>query len=80
VTDRIEWVTIADPATAAAALQNGEVDWLESPLPDLIPVLRKNRNVSVGIQDPIGNLAVLIMNHLYPPFNEVRARRAILMG
>jgi peptide/nickel transport system substrate-binding protein len=78
--DRIEWVTIADPATAAAALQNGEVDWLETPLPDLIPVLRKNRNVSVGIMNPLGVLAVLIMNHLYPPFNEVRARRAILMA
>jgi peptide/nickel transport system substrate-binding protein len=80
VTDRIEWVTIADSATAAAALQNGEVDWLELPLPDLVPVLRKSRNVSVGIQDPLGNLAVLIMNHLYPPFNDVRARRAILMA
>src|SRR6266853_870465 len=26
--DRVEWVVIPDPATAAAALQNGEVDWL----------------------------------------------------
>jgi peptide/nickel transport system substrate-binding protein len=25
--DRIEWVVIADPATASAALQNDEVDW-----------------------------------------------------
>jgi len=33
VSDRIEWVTIADQATAAAALQNGEVDWLQWPLP-----------------------------------------------
>jgi peptide/nickel transport system substrate-binding protein len=48
VTDRIEWVVIADPATAAATLQNGEVDWLELPLPDLAPVLRKNRNITVG--------------------------------
>src|SRR2546427_5037651 len=31
VSDRIEWVTIADQATAAAALQNGEVDWLQWP-------------------------------------------------
>src|SRR6267143_1220974 len=31
--DRIEWVVIPDPATAAAALQNGEVDWWESPIP-----------------------------------------------
>jgi hypothetical protein len=43
VSDRVEWITIADPATAAAALQNDEVDWLELPLPDLVPTLRQNR-------------------------------------
>jgi peptide/nickel transport system substrate-binding protein len=64
---RIEWVTIADSATAAAALQNGEVDWLELPLPDLVPVLRRNRNITIGIADPLGYLGVLAMNHLYPP-------------
>jgi peptide/nickel transport system substrate-binding protein len=76
--DRIEWVIIPDPATAGAALQNGEVDWLELPLPDLVPVLRRNRNLTVDIQDPLGNVGCLIMNHLFPPFNDVRARRAIL--
>jgi peptide/nickel transport system substrate-binding protein len=75
---RIEWATIPDPGTAAAALQNGEVDWLEAPLPDLLPVLRKNRNVVVDITDPLGLTGVLLMNHLFPPFNDVRARRAIL--
>jgi peptide/nickel transport system substrate-binding protein len=29
VTDRIEWIVMPDPATAAAALQTGEVDWWE---------------------------------------------------
>jgi peptide/nickel transport system substrate-binding protein len=76
--DRVEWVVIPDPATAAAALQNGEVDWWENPIPDLVPVLRKNRNVSVDIADPLGNIGVFRMNHLYPPFNDVRARRAVL--
>src|SRR6266699_651416 len=54
--DRIEWVVIPDPATAAAALQNGEVDWWESPIPDLVPVLKKNRNISVDIAYPLGNI------------------------
>jgi peptide/nickel transport system substrate-binding protein len=53
--DRVEWVVIPDPATAAAALQNGEVDWWENPIPDLVPVLKKNRNISVDIADPLGN-------------------------
>jgi peptide/nickel transport system substrate-binding protein len=73
-------IIIPDPATGAAALQNGEVDWLELVLPDLLPVLRKNRNLVTEINDPVGNVGYLVMNHLYPPFNDVQARRAILMA
>lgn len=78
--DRIEWVVIPDPATAAAALQNGEVDWWEAPIPDLVPLLKKNRNISVDIGDALGNVGSFRMNHLYPPFNNVKARRAVLMA
>jgi peptide/nickel transport system substrate-binding protein len=78
--DRIEWIVIADPATAATALQTGEVDWLQETVTDLVPVLRKNRNVVVDIADPLGILGALRMNHLIPPFNDVRARRAVLMA
>jgi peptide/nickel transport system substrate-binding protein len=78
--DRIEWLVMPDPATASAALQNGEVDWWENPISDLVPVLRKNGNVLVDIADPLGNIGSFRMNHLYPPFNDVRARRAILMA
>jgi peptide/nickel transport system substrate-binding protein len=80
VVDRIEWIVIPDPATASAALQNGEVDWLEVVLPDLLPILRKNRNLVTAINDPVGLVGQLVMNHLFPPFNDVRARRAILMA
>ncbi len=78
--DRIEWKILPDAATATAALQNGEVDWWETPLPDVIPLLKRNRNIEVDISDPLGNIGTLRMNHLHPPFNDVRARRAILMG
>src|SRR5438552_15081940 len=78
--DRVEWVVIPDPATAAAALQNGEVDWWESPIPDLVPSLKKNRNIGVDIADPLGNIGAFRMNHLHPPFNDVKARRAVLMA
>jgi peptide/nickel transport system substrate-binding protein len=76
--DRIEWFTMPDPATASAALQSGEVDWWEEPLADMAPLLRRNRHVVVDIADPLGNIGTFRMNHLYPPFNDVRARRAIL--
>src|SRR5258708_4932320 len=78
--ERVEWVVMPDPGTASAALQNGEVDWWENPISDLVPILRKNRNVLVDIADPLGNIGSFRMNHLYPPFNDVRARRAILMA
>jgi peptide/nickel transport system substrate-binding protein len=78
--DRIEWIVVPDPATAAAALQSGEVDWWENPITDLVPLLQKNRNITVDIADRLGNIGVFRMNHLYPPFNDVRARRAILMA
>jgi peptide/nickel transport system substrate-binding protein len=76
--DRIEWIVMPDPATASAALQNGEVDWWEYPIADLVPLLRKNRNLMVDIADPLGNVAALRINHLHPPFNDVHARRALL--
>ena len=45
--DRVEWHVQPDPATKAAALQAGEMDWWENPTADLLPLLRKN-----GIVDP----------------------------
>jgi peptide/nickel transport system substrate-binding protein len=78
--DRIEWVVMPDPATAAASLQSGEIDWWENPIVDLLPVLRRSRDISVGIADPLGNIGTLRMNHLQKPFNDPRARRAVLMG
>jgi peptide/nickel transport system substrate-binding protein len=75
--DRIEWKILPEAATAAAALQNNEVDWVETPGPDLLPLLRKSAGVAVDIADPLGNIGVFRMNHLWPPFNDVRARRAV---
>ena len=46
--ERVEWIVQPDPATASAALQTGEVDWLEFPLLDLLPMLRKSRRVRCG--------------------------------
>ena len=75
--DRIEWKILPDAATASGALQNGEVDWWETPIPDLVPLLKKTPGVMVDIADPLGNIGSFRINHLYPPFNDVRARRAV---
>src|SRR4051812_4903416 len=71
--DRIEWIVMPDPGTASAALQNGEIDWWENPISDLVPVLRKHRNVMADIADPLGNIGTFRMNHLHPPFSDGRA-------
>ncbi|HTZ36478.1 MAG TPA: ABC transporter substrate-binding protein, partial [Stellaceae bacterium] len=38
--DRVEWLYIPDPATAANALAAGEVDWWQQLPPDLVPQLQ----------------------------------------
>jgi peptide/nickel transport system substrate-binding protein len=78
--DRIEWIVMPDQATSSAALQNGEIDWWEDPITDLVPLLRKHPNIRVDIKDPLGDIGTFRMNWLHPPFNDVRARRAILMA
>ena len=76
--DRVEWRIVPDQATAAAALQSGEVDWVEQPLFDLLPTLRKARGVKVLTNDKVGAIAMVAMNHLHPPFDNPKLRRAIL--
>ncbi|WP_018259903.1 ABC transporter substrate-binding protein [Methylobacterium sp. WSM2598] len=78
--DRVEWIIMPDPASASAALQNGEVDWWENPIADLVPLLKKNRNIQVDIADPLGNVGSFRMNTLHPPFNNQLVRRAVLMA
>jgi peptide/nickel transport system substrate-binding protein len=75
--DRLELIWIPDGGTAAAALRTGEIDWIEYPLPDLVPVLERDRNTRTQIYDPNGFLGFLRFNHLHPPFSDVRVRRAI---
>jgi peptide/nickel transport system substrate-binding protein len=76
--ERVEWHTIPDPATAAAALQAGEIDWWEQPTGDLLPTLRRRQGVTVDIIDTLGYHAVMRFNHLHAPFNNPAVRRALL--
>jgi peptide/nickel transport system substrate-binding protein len=76
--DRVEWRTIPDPATAAAAIQAGEVDVWEYPPTDLVPLLRRSRDIAVVNPDPFGFMAVMRFNHLNPPFSDPAVRRMVL--
>ncbi len=76
--DRIEWITIPDAATALGALQSGEADWWEQASFDLLPVLQGDGKLKVEVIDPSGNMSMLRMNQLYPPFDKPEIRRALL--
>jgi peptide/nickel transport system substrate-binding protein len=77
---RIEWHILPDPATAAAALQAGEVDWLDQPLPDLIPTLARNRAIQVDVLNPYGIMSIMRLNHLQAPFNDRATRQAVALA
>jgi peptide/nickel transport system substrate-binding protein len=76
--DRVEWIYIPDSATAAAALNAGEVDWWEQAPSDLVPVLQTNRDVRVETRDPLGSIGIMRFNFLQPPFNNQKMREALL--
>jgi peptide/nickel transport system substrate-binding protein len=76
--DRVEWIVMPDAATAVGALQTGEVDWLQRPDFDLLGMLRGMRNVKVAVNDKVGVLAMLAVNHLHPPFDNPQLLRAVL--
>ncbi len=76
--DRLEWQVMPDPATAAAAIQAGEVDWLGTVLPELAPVIERHRQVDLFRADPFGLVSVLRFNHLTPPFDNVAIRQVVL--
>jgi peptide/nickel transport system substrate-binding protein len=74
--DRVEWLYLPDSNSATAALKNGEVDVIEQVPPDYINPLRADPNIKIG-----GGGAwqgFIVMNQLHPPFNNEKARQAVL--
>ena len=76
--DRVEWRFIPDPATASNALINGEVDWIDQPLPDLLPLLRRSRGVNVEVLDPYGTFGAMRPNSMHGPTANPAIRRVMM--
>ena len=76
--DRVEWISIPDPLTAVNALIAGEIDMIEQPPPDLFPVLQGDKNIQLYGWNALGSQIIGRMNHLHPPFNNAKARLAVL--
>src|SRR5450631_196882 len=78
--DRVEWITMADAQTAVNALQSGDIDFMENPSFDILPVLAANKDIKVQSLDKLGFQTVGRMNFLLPPFDNVKVRRAAFMA
>jgi peptide/nickel transport system substrate-binding protein len=75
--DRVEWVWIADPQTQVNALLNGEIDFIEAPPHDLIPLLVKDANIKTLVVAPMGRQYAFRFNVLHKPFDNAKARQAV---
>src|SRR5215470_5033450 len=75
--DRVEWRAIPDHQTAVNALLAGEVDMIESPPHDLLPVLKADANVKLVNLNPLGNQYVFRFNTLARPFDNPKVRQAV---
>ena len=77
--DRIEWISIPEPSTAAAALVAGEVDMIEAINNDQKVLLTKSKDVKVEALSKLGWFGMMRPNHLHPPFDNPKARQALAL-
>src|ERR1700676_5543500 len=78
--DRVEWITMADAQTAANALQSGDIDLLENPSFDILPVLAANKELKVETLNKLGFQTLGRKNFTHPPFDNVKVRRAAFIA
>lgn len=73
--DRVEWLYLPDANSSVAALKRGEVDLIEQLPPDYIAPLRTDTGIKIGSGGAYQGF--LVMNHLFPPFDNPKARQAL---
>ena len=79
--DRVTWRVIPDAATAANALTTGEIDFIEMPAFDLLPLLRRNRGVRVvPLAGPSMWQGFVRVNSAAGPFADPAVRRVLMMA
>lgn len=75
--DRVEWIAMSDMQTAMNALQAGEIDMIETPKHDLLPIMAKDRNIKLYNSNPLGNQYTFRFNTLQKPFDDPKVRQAV---
>jgi peptide/nickel transport system substrate-binding protein len=76
--DKVIWRYIPDPWEASEALETGKVDWWQEPPLDFIPKIQQNPDLQTFQFNPVGEQGWLRPNCLHPPFNNQKARQALL--
>jgi peptide/nickel transport system substrate-binding protein len=75
--DRVEWIWIADAQTQVNALLAGEIDIIEAPPHDLLPLLAADKNVGLFVWNPAGRQYSFRFNVLHKPFDNPKVRQAV---
>ena len=77
--ERVEIIEMPDTQQQVNAIIAGEIDLIEQPPHDLIPIMKADKNVQMVDWNPLGQQFVYRMNHLQPPFNNPKIRQAALL-
>jgi len=78
--DRVEWITIPDQQTQVNALLGGEIDMVETVPPDLLPLLKDDKNIKITVINQAGRQYAMRFNVLNKPFDNAKVRQAVLYG
>ena len=75
--DRVEWVVLPDAGSAVNALVAGEIDILDQPPLDLVPLLEASPDITLQIGNEQGALGYIRPNHTQIVFNSREGREAL---
>ena len=75
--DRVEWRAISDHQQAMNALIRGEIEYIEAPKHDLLPLLKGDSNIKLWDYNPLGNQYTFRPNWLHKPFDNEKVRQAL---
>ncbi|QQS11812.1 MAG: ABC transporter substrate-binding protein [Rhodospirillales bacterium] len=76
--DRVELVEMPDTQTQANALIGAEIDIVEAPPHDLLPILKADKNIALEDWNPLGHQFIIRFNHVVKPFDNPKIRLAAL--
>jgi peptide/nickel transport system substrate-binding protein len=76
--DRVELIEMPDAQVQINALIAGEIDMVEAPPHDLLPILKADKNIELVDWNPLGHQFIIRFNHTVKPFDNPKIRLAAL--